>query len=105
MVRQNSSLKPILLKEAHAGVEGGHSGVKKTLERIRRVFYWKKMRKEIDIFVAECEICQRNKDENVSYLDCYKHYLSQASLDRYIHGFYRGVANITWQASHICCNR
>ena len=35
---KNSSLKPILLKEAHVGVEGRHSGVKKTLERIRRGF-------------------------------------------------------------------
>ena len=35
---KNSSLKPILLKEAHAGVEGGHSSVKKTLERTIRVF-------------------------------------------------------------------
>ena len=25
------------------------------------------MRKEIDIFVAECDTCQRNKHENVSY--------------------------------------
>ena len=41
--------------------------MKKTLERIRQVFYWKKMRKEIGIFVVECEICQRNKDESVSY--------------------------------------
>ena len=41
--------------------------MKKTLERIRRGFYWKKMCKETSIFVVECEICQRNKDENVSY--------------------------------------
>ena len=41
--------------------------MKKTLERIRQVFYWKKMRKEIGIFVVECKICQRNKDESVSY--------------------------------------
>ena len=42
--------------------------MKKTLERIRQVFYWKKMRKEIGIFLVECKICQRNKDETVSYL-------------------------------------
>ena len=41
--------------------------MKKTLERIKQVFYWKKMHKEIGISVAKCEICQRNKDENVSY--------------------------------------
>ena len=35
---KNSSLKPILLKKAHAGVKGRHSSVKKTLERIVRVF-------------------------------------------------------------------
>ena len=36
---KNSNLKPILLKEAHVGVKGGHFCVKKTLERIKRVFY------------------------------------------------------------------
>ena len=41
--------------------------MKKTLERIKLVFYWKKMRKEIGIFVAKCEICQRNKENNFSY--------------------------------------
>ena len=55
------------IKTPIKGVEGGHFGVKKTLERIKRAFIWKKMCKEVSTFVAECEVCQRNKDENVSY--------------------------------------
>lgn len=59
-------LKEKILQEAHGGVEGGHSGTKKTLERVRRAFYWKRMRKEVCRFVAECDIWQRNKSENIA---------------------------------------
>ncbi|KAL9422110.1 hypothetical protein AB3S75_034387 [Citrus x aurantiifolia] len=61
-----SELKKTILQEAHGGVEGGHSGVKKTLERVRRAFYWKKMRREVCKFVAECDTCQRNKAETMA---------------------------------------
>ncbi|KAH9671915.1 hypothetical protein KPL70_017529 [Citrus sinensis] len=61
-----SELKKTILQEAHGGVEGGHSGVKKTLERVRRAFYWKKMRREVCKFVAECDTCQRNKAETIA---------------------------------------
>ena len=54
------------LQDAHGGVEGGHAGTRKTLERVRRPFYWKNIRKEICRFVAECDICQRNKSENIA---------------------------------------
>ncbi|KAH9735938.1 hypothetical protein KPL71_017914 [Citrus sinensis] len=61
-----SELKKTILQEAHGGVEGGHSRVKKTLERVRRAFYWKKMRREVCKFVAECDTCQRNKAETIA---------------------------------------
>ena len=50
-------IKKMILQEANGGVEGGHSRVKKTLERVRRAFYWKKMRREVCKFVAECDTC------------------------------------------------
>lgn len=36
-----SEMKKTILQEAHGGVDGGHLGVKKTLERIRRSFLLK----------------------------------------------------------------
>ena len=41
------------LQDAPGGVIGGHAGTGKTLERVRRAFYWKNMRKEI------CRFCCR----------------------------------------------
>ncbi|KAH9657611.1 hypothetical protein KPL70_023155 [Citrus sinensis] len=58
-------LKQLIMSEAHGGTEGGHSGVRKTLDRVKRSFYWKRMQREICSFVAACDNCQRNKHENV----------------------------------------
>lgn len=43
----------------------GHEGVQKTMERIRRDFYWKGWKKSIQEFVSTCQICQRNKWETL----------------------------------------
>lgn len=39
----------------------GHPGQRKTLELIERLFWWPRMRADIDEFVATCDVCQRNK--------------------------------------------
>ena len=58
------------------------------------------MRKEVGIYMAEYEICQRNKDENVLYPRLLQPLLIP-SWDRYIHGFYRGVCrDFSMVASH-----
>ena len=62
----NSNLKMALLQEAHNGPNGDHSGVKKTLKRVKRAFYWKELSKDVCTFVAECDVCRRNKTENIS---------------------------------------
>ena len=50
----------------NVGTEGGHSGVKKTLTRIWRAFYWEKKKKSnVCYFVAACDNCQRNKHKNI----------------------------------------
>ena len=40
---------------------GGHQGRDKTLERMRRHFYWPSMRKDVTKWVATCETCQLTK--------------------------------------------
>lgn len=52
---------PVILRECHDSLLGGHSGVLKTLQRIRATFYWPKMRKRVQEYVAECEIFQTHK--------------------------------------------
>ena len=42
-----------------------HEGIQKTLERIRRDFYWKGMKATIHELVQGCLVCQRNKWETL----------------------------------------
>nr|GEY83971.1 hypothetical protein [Tanacetum cinerariifolium] len=44
--------------------QGGHSGVQATLKRITAYVYWKKMRKEVKMFVRNCNVCQNFKPED-----------------------------------------
>ncbi|KAJ4801231.1 polyprotein [Rhynchospora pubera] len=56
-----------IMEELHATAIGGHSGMQSTYHRIKRSFYWPGMKREICGFVKECDVCQRNKSENVPY--------------------------------------
>ena len=51
----------IALKGAHDAVTSGHSGVKRTLERLRAQFWWPQMRDYVGRWVASCKACQRRK--------------------------------------------
>lgn len=55
-----------LVREVMTGFHNfGHEGVQKTLERIRKDFYWKGWKKSIQEFVSTCQICQKNKWETL----------------------------------------
>ena len=55
----------MVLSELHATPTAGHSGFTKTYDRVKRSFFWEGMKQDIRKFVAECEVCQRNKGEKV----------------------------------------
>ena len=57
----NSKYIGLILQECHDGLLGGHSGVLKTLKRVKANFYWAKMRKRVSEYVAACEVCQTHK--------------------------------------------
>jgi hypothetical protein len=44
---------------------GGHSGMIVTAKTIGGLFYWKGQQKHIRQFIRECNVCQRNKHENM----------------------------------------
>jgi hypothetical protein len=62
---KHSKLKSTVLSELHATPTAGHSGFTKTYDRVKRSFFWDGMKQDIRQFVAECEVCQRNKGETV----------------------------------------
>ncbi|KAF7117120.1 hypothetical protein RHSIM_RhsimUnG0003100 [Rhododendron simsii] len=58
-------LRTNIITEYHNTAIGGHSGIDKTTRRIKRIFYWKGLQKDIKRIVSECDVCQRFKGENV----------------------------------------
>jgi hypothetical protein len=49
----------------HSSPEFGHFGRFKTIDSIKRRFYWYKMNSEIASFVKKCQTCQKFKGENM----------------------------------------
>ncbi|KAJ1703813.1 hypothetical protein LUZ63_003592 [Rhynchospora breviuscula] len=54
-----------LVREVHSTCIGGHSGVLPTYQRIKKMFYWPKLKEMVQEEVKKCEICQLNKGEHV----------------------------------------
>lgn len=52
-------LRNRLMVSYHGNLPGGHSGVGKTYQRMRQVFYWPRMKEAIAGFIACCLHCQR----------------------------------------------
>jgi hypothetical protein len=63
---RNSSKIPTLLQEYHSSPIGGHSGFFRTYKKLGALVYWESMKKDIQQFVASCEICQQNKYQTLS---------------------------------------
>eukprot|EP00253_Pinus_taeda_P034459 PITA_34459 len=61
----SSKFRMKILKESHNSPTAGHVGVFKTYYKIRQSFYWKGMGKKFQKYVTECDVCQRNKGENI----------------------------------------
>jgi len=49
------------LEESHDSPTSGHCGTFKTFERVRKNYYWPKMREEVKSYVQSCPICQAQK--------------------------------------------
>lgn len=70
-VGNHGHLRERLIQEMHAtpwGEEmGGHSGILPTQQRLRSLFYWPSLLKDVKEMVRSYEVCQRNKGESVPY--------------------------------------
>ena len=62
----DSELRTRILQECHDAPTGGHFGKDKTIEQVKRRFYWPGMDKFIDQYVTSCDACQRNKPSQQS---------------------------------------
>ena len=50
-----------LIHEAHASAHGGHVDSRRTLERVRRHFWWPRMATDVNAYCASCHSCAVNK--------------------------------------------
>ena len=64
VLARNSARIPLVFKEFHDTAAGGHSGYFRTYKRIAALLYWERMKKDIQKYAQECEVCQRNKYGN-----------------------------------------
>jgi len=46
-----------ILEEAHDSPSGGHFGINKTLEKIRKRFYWASCKQDVEEWCKSCKVC------------------------------------------------
>jgi hypothetical protein len=63
----NSSMRELLVCEAHRGGLMGHFGVKKTLDMFHEHFFWPKMECDVERVCARCITCRQAKSRVLPY--------------------------------------
>jgi hypothetical protein len=63
----NDELNNRISDSLHSFAIGGHSGIRATYHRVKRIFHWANLKKSVEQFVSECAICQRAKSEHCMY--------------------------------------
>lgn len=56
-----SSMRQVILRASHEAPVSGHLGQNKTLERVRKLFFWRNMPADVRAFVRGCAVCQKRK--------------------------------------------
>ena len=67
MVGPDLQLRRNLIEWQHSSAEGGHSGRDITLKRVKSIFYWPGMSKDVRQLVKQCQIYQSSKYDNSAY--------------------------------------
>jgi hypothetical protein len=62
-IAENSTLRTKLISVFHDAPLGEHSGVHGTYMRLKRQFFWKGQKQDVDSFVKQCQVCQQAKHE------------------------------------------
>ena len=56
-------LRLTLLKECHDGSVAGHCGMKPTLAKLVKNYYWPNLRDDVEQYVKSCVTCQQNRTQ------------------------------------------
>ena len=63
VVPHDNEIRTLLLTEAHDSRMGGHFGIEKTLEKIKRFWTWAGVAHDVELYVQSCVSCQKTKHE------------------------------------------
>ena len=58
-------IKSKILYQSHYIPTAGHYGISKTIQRIKRYYFWKNLTSDVKSMISECKICSRCKRMNV----------------------------------------
>ena len=61
-----SSLTETVISNAHDPPTSAHGGFAKTLDRIKRYFYWPRMANQVLEYVRSCDVCKETKAPNTT---------------------------------------
>ena len=64
-IPKDAELKRRILFEAHDSLSSGHPGYVKTLNAVRKSYFWAGMKRDVLNYVRSCLICQKIKAERV----------------------------------------
>ena len=56
-----TAMRPELIRMLHEGMTGGHAGISRTKDQVRRRAYWPGWTKSVELFVKACGPCARYK--------------------------------------------
>ena len=62
-IPRDNELRCLLLGEAHDTKFGGHFGIEKTYEKLKRFWFWPGMYRDTVDYVKTCSICQKTKHD------------------------------------------
>lgn len=54
----------ILIERAHNSFTSAHGGVFKTLNKLKRLYYWPKMSVQVRNYISKCQVCKESKPSN-----------------------------------------
>ncbi|KAL1208034.1 hypothetical protein V5N11_008182 [Cardamine amara subsp. amara] len=87
VIPNETKIKDTILQWLHCSGAGGHSGRDVTHQRVKGIFYWKGIVKDIQAFVRSCSVCQQCKSDNsaspglLQRLPIPEHIWSEVSMD------------------------
>ncbi|KAL0156998.1 hypothetical protein M9458_048244, partial [Cirrhinus mrigala] len=83
------TLRQEVLQWGHDSTLAGHPGVQRTITLIARAFWWRTLRRDVQLYVQACNICARSKTTNTPSTGEHQHswarYLVWAELSNNIH--------------------